>query len=367
MQEAEIGLGDHGTAVHTDTGHFQGSPHGVAAEQLVVAGDAGELDHTELHDQMVDEFLGLALGEDAAVQVTLDIDIQEGGHTAHAHGGAVLGLDGGQVAEVQPLDGLLGIGSRLGDVVTVGGSHLLHALQGLDLQRNFFPLADHIIQHGAVAAVGEVILLFLDQEVDAVQRHTAVITHNAAAAVGVGQTGDDVAVTGLAHFGGVGIKHSLVVSTGIFGKDLVQFGTGGITVGGAGLFCHLDAAVGHKGTLEGLVGLQADDLLQILEFGVDIAGAVCRQTGNHLGLHVQNAALGALLFLQLLQGTPQLVGGFGRTGQETFVAVVRFIVFLDEVTGVDFFLPDAAFKAFPLFEVCHKRTPSVRVSSHMWC
>ena len=360
VQEAEVGPGDHGAAVHTDARHFQRGPHGVAAEQLVVAGDAGELDHAELHDQMVDQFLGLALCEDAAVQVALDVDIQEGGDAAHAHGGAVLSLNGGQIAEVQPLDGLLRVGGRLGDVVAVGGGHLLHALERVDLQGQFLPLADHIVQHGAVAAVQQVVLLFADQEVDAVQRHAAVVAHDAAAAVGVGQAGDDVAVAGLAHLRRVGVEHRLVVGAGVFGKDLMQLGAGGIPVGGAGLFRHLDAAVGHEGALEGLVGLQADDLLQILEFRVDIAGAVGRQAGNDLRLHIQHAALGALLFLQALQRAPQFIRRFSGPCKETFVPRIGRIVFLDEVAGVDFFLPDAAFKAFPLFEVCHSNTPSDR-------
>ena len=42
-----------------------------------------------------------------ALEVALEIDIQEGGGAAQAHGGAVLLLDGGKIAEVQPLNGLL--------------------------------------------------------------------------------------------------------------------------------------------------------------------------------------------------------------------------------------------------------------------
>ena len=48
---------------------------------------------------------------------------------------------------------------------------------------------------------------------------------------------------------------------GVVGKDLVQLLAGLVAVGGAGLLRHLDAAVGHESTLEGLVGLQAHDLL----------------------------------------------------------------------------------------------------------
>ena len=51
----------------------------------------------------------------------------------------------------------------------------------------------------------------------------------------------------------------------------------------------------------GLVGLQADDLLKIFQALVDVAGAVCGQTADDLGLHIQHAALGALGLLQLLQ------------------------------------------------------------------
>jgi len=132
VQEAVAVLGDHAAAVHADAAHFQGGPHGVAGEQLVVAG-AGKLDHAELHHHVVDQLLGLALGQGAVRQIALDVDIQEGGDAAHAHGSAVLGLDGGQVAEVQPLAGFLGVLGGLGDVAAVGLGHLLHALQGADL------------------------------------------------------------------------------------------------------------------------------------------------------------------------------------------------------------------------------------------
>ena len=119
VQEAVAVLGDHAAAVHADAAHFQGGPHGVAGEQLVVAGDAGKLDHAELHDHVVDELLCLTFGQDALVQIALDINVKEGGDAAHAHGGAVLGLDGGQIAEVQPLAGLLGVLCGLGDALPI--------------------------------------------------------------------------------------------------------------------------------------------------------------------------------------------------------------------------------------------------------
>ena len=133
----------------------------------------------------------------------------------------------------------------------------------------------------------------------------------------------------------------------------MQLLAGLVAVGGAGLLRHLDAAVGHEGALQGLIGLQADDLLEVLQLGVDVAGAVGGQAGDDLGLHVQHAALGALFLLQLLQGTPQLIGRLGGASQKAFVAVVRGVVLLDEVADIDFLFPDAALKAFPLFKIDH--------------
>ena len=143
------------------------------------------------------------------------------------------------------------------------------------------------------------------------------------------------------------------MGAGVVGEDLVQLFAGLVAVGGAGLLCHLDAAVGHEGALEGLIRLQTDDLLQILQRFVDVAGAVRSQAADDLRLHIQHAAFGALFLLELLQSSPQLVGRLGGAGQERLVAVVRGIVLLDEVADVDFLFPDAALKAFPLFKIDH--------------
>ena len=42
-------------------------------------------------------------------QVALNVDVEEGGDTPETHGSAVLALDRGEVAEIGPLDGFLGI------------------------------------------------------------------------------------------------------------------------------------------------------------------------------------------------------------------------------------------------------------------
>ena len=49
------------------------------------------------------------LVQQTVVQVALDVDIQEGGHTAQGGGGAVIFLDTGQVGHVQVLHRLMGV------------------------------------------------------------------------------------------------------------------------------------------------------------------------------------------------------------------------------------------------------------------
>ena len=353
MQEAEIVLRHQRTAVQAGAAHGEGRPHGVAGEELLIALDAGELDHAELHDHVVDQLLGLLLGDEAALQVALDVDVQEGGDAADGHGGAILRLDGGQVAEVHPLEGFLGVGGGLGNVKAVLFRHHLHILQGIDLLGDLLALADDLVGHDAGAAVGEVLLLLGDQHVDAVQGHAAVVAHDAAAAVGVRQAGDDVALAGRAHFRRVGLEHCVGVGEVVFGEDALQLRVGFVPGLLAAVDGHADAAEGHKGALQGLVGLQADDLLEILQVLGDVAGAVGHEGGHDVGVHVQHAALCTLLLLQLLQRIPELVGGVRRAGEEGFVASVGAVVMLDKIADVDLFLPEEAVKVVPLFKMIH--------------
>ena len=78
MQETEVVLGHHRTAIHAQSGNFQRGPDGVAGEQLVVGGDSCELDHAELHHQVVYKLLRFSLRKCPFLQVTLDIDVKEG-------------------------------------------------------------------------------------------------------------------------------------------------------------------------------------------------------------------------------------------------------------------------------------------------
>ena len=128
MQETVIRLCNHMTAIHTDTTNLKGSPGRVTGEELVVGRDTCELNHAEFHRHMVDDLLCLGFCQHAVFQVALKVDIKEGGDTSHGHRCTVLCLNRCKVAEIQPLASFLCVLCRLGDIVTINLSHLLHAL-----------------------------------------------------------------------------------------------------------------------------------------------------------------------------------------------------------------------------------------------
>ncbi len=82
---------------------------------------------------MVDELLGLAFGDGAVLKIAVDVDIKEGGDSTNAHRGAVLRLDGREIAKVEPLHRFSGIIGWLRDVVAIAIRHDLHRFQGTDL------------------------------------------------------------------------------------------------------------------------------------------------------------------------------------------------------------------------------------------
>jgi hypothetical protein len=156
-------------------------------------------------------------------------------------------------------------------------------------------------------------------------------------------------LAGSAHLGCVGVKDGLVVGLAVLVEDLVILGVDLVAVALGRLLRHLDAAVGHEGTLQGHVGLEANDLLEILELGVNVAGAIRGEARDNLGLAVKHAAVGALLLLELLDLAPELVGGLGGAGEERLVAVVLGVVALDEVANVHVVRPVTCREALPFF------------------
>ena len=78
--------------------------------------------------------------------------------------------------------------------------------------------------------------------------------------------------------------------------------------------------------LERLVGLEADDGLLVAMGVIDVASGVAHDTRDGLGVHIEDAALLALLEQQVENLAPQLLGTLGRAGEERLVALVGGVV-----------------------------------------
>ena len=150
MQHAEGVLCNQSSAVHSHAAYRFGHPCGVAREELVIFLDAHELYDAQLHYELVDYLLRLELGEHAALYVALDIDIEECGVAADRHCRAVLLLHRAEIAEIEPLHGLFGVGRGAGDILAVFGRHFCEISERLDLLGYLLSVAHLVGRHVAV-------------------------------------------------------------------------------------------------------------------------------------------------------------------------------------------------------------------------
>ena len=180
--------------------------------------------------------------------------------------------------------------------------------------------------------------LFLrEQEIHAVQRHAAVIADDASASVGIRKTGDDTRVTGTLHLVSIDFKHAVVVRLAVF-KDMFDRRIHLSAVGFEFGVDETDPAERHDRALERGVGLQTDDLFEIL---IDITSIVGGDRGDRFFVNVINAVALAFHFHLLKKLIPKSFCSFGGRCEKFFSAVIRRVVALDEVPYIDFRIPCA--------------------------
>ena len=178
--------------------------------------------------------------------------------------------------------------------------------------------------------------------VDAVERDAAVVADDPAAAVGVGQSGEDVRAAASPDVGRVGVEDRVVVRLAVLGECLDDVRIGLVAVRLERVGDHPEAAVRHDRALQRRVGLQTDDDLVL---AVDVAGRVGGDGAGNLR-DVEHALL-PLLDEQLVERLPDLLRARGGGREERFVAVVRLVVLLDEVANVDLLLPETGSESRP--------------------
>ena len=188
------------------------------------------------------------------------------------------------------------------------------------------------------------ISLISDKSVNTIESNTTIIADDAATAICVRQTGNDMGVTAFAHVLGVDIKNTSVVSLATIGVEVNNLWVNFITVGLACSHCHTNAAVYHQSALEGLVSLETNNLLK---WFVNVASLVGGDSGNLLGIHIKYTTVCGLLCKEIHNIRPKLCSSLSWTSEEGIITVIRGVILLNEVSDINSSLPVATDKAVP--------------------
>ena len=202
---------------------------------------------------------------------------------------------------------------------------------------------------GEVVAVRDGVLVALlegNQLVDTVQSHTTVVADDAATAVSIRQTGQNLVVAGDLDVLGVHTEHAVIVGLAVLGEDLLDLRIRLLAGFLDGLLDHTPAAVRHHSALAGHVGLQTND--HIVDFrGVDVASREGVDASRGVGVHVVDALLALYSQVVVVEVLPQVLRLLSGRSQEALITLVRGVVLLDEVADVDILLPVALGEAGP--------------------
>ena len=155
--------------------------------------------------------------------------------------------------------------------------------------------------------------------------------------VGVRQSRDEPAVTDPFHFVGVDIEHAVVMGFAV-AEDVFHGRIHFPAVGLQFAVNETDAAERHDGALERFIGLESDNLFQIL---VNISGLVGGDGGNRFFVDVVDAFSLPFESHPVQEIPPERNGSLRGRFQKLFPAVIRSVIALDEVFDIDFFRPRA--------------------------
>ncbi len=130
----------------------------------------------------------------------------------------------------------------------------------------------------------------------------------------------------------------------VFSEDFLQHWVQLAIVRFAGTFYHFDTTERDNRAFQWCFSLQTNNLL---EGFVDITRVVRSNGGRDGGVEINRRVSAVFLLNAFHNAVPQGSGCVGSTGQEGFVTFIWGVVFLDEVTNVDFILPITFGKTFP--------------------
>ena len=203
VQIAEGVFGHQRTTVQPHPADHFRRPDWVAGEQRIKFRCTQEAYHTDLHDEVIDQFLCLLLIEYASFKVALNVDIEERCRAAQRHRAAILRFHCRQISEVEPLHRFLRILRRARDIKAIFRRHFLNLQQRMTMLCQLLTQTDSGFQILAFfqtgLEIGKLQFAFTHQITDAIQRHAAVVTDNAPTAITIWQTSQYTRFTAAQH------------------------------------------------------------------------------------------------------------------------------------------------------------------------
>ena len=161
---------------------------------------------------------------------------------------------------------------------------------------------------------GILIALFeSDQGIDTIQRHTAVITDNAATPIGIRKASKDLVVARTLDTCSIYAKNTVIVGFAVPGKDLLDLRIRLLTCLNDSLFYHTPATVRHHSAFAGDVCLKANNNIILV---INVSGGesinICRRVRIYI-VHTLPALYCQVFVIKLL---PQMAGLFRGRFQE---------------------------------------------------
>ena len=212
-------------------------------------------DKTHFNYQIIDKLLCTLFVESTLFNITFNININKCGDSSDTVSRTVLLLNCTEITKIQPLNCLMCIFRRAGNIASVLLCHGYKVVHKFELTGNIFNQPDCIISHIPFADTFLISLTLFNKIIHSVKCNTAVVTYNSSAAICIGKPRKYSCMAGFPHRFGINTEYTCVMR-GTVSELILYMLSDFITVGLTCLNCVSVTGKGINGSFKRLIGLQ---------------------------------------------------------------------------------------------------------------
>ena len=324
-------------------------PNRIAGKKVVVFRCSKVTNKTKLDNKVINKLLCVCFCKNALFKISLDINIHKFCNSADWVCGTILLLDSTKIAEVQPLNSLFCVCSRLWNIVAVAKCKSLKLIHKVKLLWKVLKKMDCLlVKIFLFANLLLVKLLLLNKVIHTVKSNSSVISDDSAAGISIRKTCENACVTCFLHCIGVSTEYTGVVSCSVC-ELVLNLIWKLVAVSVTSLYCVTIACEWWYASLKRCVCLKTYDNICVLIYY--IACIVRKDWKNLVSVNVKNASVLILLDKKLLNLCHFFVCSLCWTGKKWCVAVISGVIHFDEIWYVDFITPNTLVKISPCFHL----------------